>query len=511
MPLSPSELIPLPLTSLPGIQRDGTPFDSQRYIDGLWTRFYRNKPRKMGGYRAVTSLLSEKVYGMRLDLVNNTLLAHLGSESFLQQVRMTSSGLFSALNDRTPVGFTVSPNNLWQLDSFYDTAAGTLQLIAHAGQNLNEIANETEFDIYAGDLSGSGALTVTGMDPVSGGVCAVGPYLIGYGTNGRVDVSAANDFSATAESSFQAGSKIVKGFPVRGTGNGPGALLWSLDSLIRAQFLGGAGPTFGFDQVSGESSILSSQGVIEYNSNFYWVGLDSFLMFNGVIREIENDTNLDWFFNNLNFEQRQKVFVYKVPRFGEIWWCFPYGSATECTHAVIYNVRGNFWYDTELPATMRTAGAFAKVYQKPFMCDGIGDEDTDLFTLWQHESGTDLVKGIEALAIQAKIRTREFSMLEAGKDAGLRFDRQEPDFVQAGPMTVRTYGRANAKSEAVAGEDYTLLQTPDPANPQTQVISMKEGHRIVSIEFESNVSGGNFQMGKSLGIIAPQDMRYTGS
>lgn len=506
-----NSLQPISLKSLPGIQRDGTQFDNPYYIDGLWTRFYQGKPRKMGGYRAITSLLAEKVYGMRVDLTNATLLAHLGSESFLQQVRMTTGGIFSALNDRTPVGFTVSEENLWQLDSFYDTAAGTLQLIAHAGQNLSNIADETEFNIYAGDLSGSGVLTATGMDPVSGGVCAVGPYLMGYGTNGRVDWTAANDFSTTLDSAFVAGSKIVKGLPVRGTGTGPGALLWSLDSLIRAQFVDPATTIFGFDQVNGESSILSSQGVIEYNGIFYWVGLDSFLMFNGVIREIPNETNLEWFFNNLNFAQRQKVFVYKVPRFGEIWWCFPYGSATECTHAVIYNVRGNFWYDTELPSTMRTAAAFAKVYQKPFMCDGVGDEDTDLFTLWQHETGTDLIKGSQSLAIRAKFRTNEFSLIGKGQDMGLRIGRTEPDFVQSGDLQVRTYGRANAKSTAVAGETFTIPETPTPGDPQTQVVNMKEGHRLVSFEFESNVAGGNFQMGNTLGLIQPQDMRFTGS
>jgi len=68
------------------------------------------------------------------------------------------------------------------------------------------------------------------------------------------------------------------------------------------------------------------------------------------------------------------VFGFKIPRFGEIWWCFPRGSATECNHAVVYNVRENFWYDTALPdsdtvSQGRTAGVFAKTYQKPFMVD----------------------------------------------------------------------------------------------------------------------------------------------
>ena len=34
-----------------GIKRDGTVFESREFTDGLWTRFQRMVPRKMGGYR----------------------------------------------------------------------------------------------------------------------------------------------------------------------------------------------------------------------------------------------------------------------------------------------------------------------------------------------------------------------------------------------------------------------------------------------------------------------------
>lgn len=34
----------------PGIQRDGTLFDSPMYVDGKWVRFQRGRPRKIGGY-----------------------------------------------------------------------------------------------------------------------------------------------------------------------------------------------------------------------------------------------------------------------------------------------------------------------------------------------------------------------------------------------------------------------------------------------------------------------------
>jgi hypothetical protein len=83
---------------------------------------------------------------------------------------------------------------------------------------------------------------------------------------------------------------------------------------------------------------LSAASVIEYDGQYFWCGTDRFLMFNGVVREIPNNLNINYFFDGLNRNATQKVFAYKVPRYGEIWWCYPRGDATECTHAVIFNI-----------------------------------------------------------------------------------------------------------------------------------------------------------------------------
>ena len=38
------------LNPQPGIQRDGTKFDTKLCIDGQWVRFYKGRPKKIGGY-----------------------------------------------------------------------------------------------------------------------------------------------------------------------------------------------------------------------------------------------------------------------------------------------------------------------------------------------------------------------------------------------------------------------------------------------------------------------------
>jgi hypothetical protein len=220
---------------------------------------------------------------------------------------------------------------------------------------------------------------------VSGGVVVLHPYVFVYGNNGLIrNCSAGNAqdwVSADANEVNVATGKIVQGLPVRGGSNSPSGLFWSLDSLVRVSYapqsLGVAGtgnfapPTFWrYDIISSQTSIMSSQCVIEYDGVYYWCGVDRFMLYNGVVKEIPNAMNQNYFFDNLNYSQRQKVWVTKVPRFGEVWWFYPRGTSEECNDAIIYNIRENTWYDagTALGAR-RSAGYFSQVFAYPVEAD----------------------------------------------------------------------------------------------------------------------------------------------
>jgi len=115
---------------------------------------------------------------------------------------------------------------------------------------------------------------------------------------------------------------------------------------------------------------MSSSSVIEYDGIFYWVGIDRFLMYNGQVMEIPNSVNQNYFFDNINFSQRQKVWCTKVSRYGEIWWFYPRGTATECTDAIVYNVREKTWYDAgQALGAQRSAGTYTEVFPKPIWGD----------------------------------------------------------------------------------------------------------------------------------------------
>ena len=278
--------------------------------------------------------------------------------------------------------FVYNDNNLWQFDALYDTQGGTNLLLAHPGQNLSEIDSTINTPVLYGNINETvvqplkdtgGAFPTGDVIDVSGGVVSLHPYVVVYGDNGLLKNCSAGDptdwNSADANEVNVATGKIVKGLPVRGGSNSPSGLFWSLDSLVRMSYIGGVGTPaqyWRYDIISSQSSILSSQCVIEYDGIYYWIGVDRFLLYNGVVKEIPNNMNQNFFFDNLNYSQRQKVWATKVPRFGEVWWYYPRGDSDECNDAIIYNTRENTWYDagTALGAR-RSAGYFSQVFRFP--------------------------------------------------------------------------------------------------------------------------------------------------
>jgi hypothetical protein len=411
-------------------------------------------------------------------------------------------------------GFLASqlPNalNMWMFDYQYDSSTNQNYLIAHVSQNLNSISNDTGGYIFFGEVLGTGQLQYIGLPPdanATGGIVSLHPYLFYYGTDGIIGWSVAGeptnltDFSSGAGLARVWGQKIIKGLPLRaGSGTAPAGLFWAYDAVIRATFTGGA-TVFQFDVVATDTSIISENCIVDYDGVFFWAGVDRFLMFNGVVREVPNTLNLNYFFDGLQPRNRSKVFAFKVPRYGEIWWCYPREDATECTHAVIYNVRENTWYDTELPANGRSAGAFNNSFAAPILAGAVG-EGSD-FRVWVQEQGVDEIDGQVINPIRSYFETADLSAVAQGNNEFMRITRIEPDFVQSGAMTVQVTGRSNARAPEVFGTTFTFPETAQ--EPWEQIVMLKEQRRELRVRFESNEVYGDYQMGQIIGHVSMGD------
>jgi hypothetical protein len=357
--------------------------------------------------------------------------------------------------------------------------------------------------------NGSPSLTFA-VGGVSGGVLVLAPYVLAFGSNGLVINSTAsdpNDFWGTgSNAAYITDQKIIKGLIARGgPGYSPSGLLWSLDSLIRVYFSGGV-VTFSYDTISSDITVLSPSSIIELDGAYYWAGTDSFYVYNGAVRELPNQMNLNWFYDNLNYSQRGKVFAFRNRRWGEIWWCYPRGTATECTHAVIFNYREGTWYDTVLPGQGRSCAAPSQIYQYPLMGS---PEATGGYRVIQHEFGVDDIDGATSRAVEAYFETADMSLSgsQQPSNSAIECSYIEPDFIQSGDMMVSIEGRTNARSTEYNSDPVTFPATA--SLPEQEVVRLKETRRQMRFRFSSNVVGGDFQMGKVFAQTQPSDKRNT--
>lgn len=559
------------IDSKPGIRRDGTNLDGDNYSDGQWVRFQRGRPKKMGGYSRITDRvigpIRETLVWSRGDQINIFSFA----PSTISVVQVDQNGGGSSVTDLTPsTGFTSDDEYLWSVDTMYDSAAGSEKtlVLAVPTKTASNIDDQTEHAVLYAPADGSAAFqAVTDTNGVtSGGVFVSAPYAVLYGSDGKITWSNANEpqnyTTGDAGTTRLTGSKVVHGKAIR-SGSGAGGLLWALDSLNRMDYVGGVA-IFRFSKV-GACSILAESSVIEYDGIFYWIGVDRFYATEGQsIKEVPNVMNLNWFFDNVNYTHRQKIWAMKIPRYGEIWWFYPRGENTECSHAIIFNVREQSWYDCELP---RSSGYYSQVFRYPVMSSSINNDKRNLtitvgagsfspgdqiigvssgaigtllldtgtsyhmsldgeneftvgegvsnltvsgsatingydyfYSIYSHERGKNAIEDTE-LAIESYFTTADFGLpANAGLNRLTRLLRIEPDFVQTGDISVSVLSHKYANSDEVVNESVTFGSSTEFVEPVTQC-------RHIQLRFESNEVNGHYEMGKTIVWTEPGDLR----
>jgi hypothetical protein len=123
----------------------------------------------------------------------------------------------------------------------------------------------------------------------------------------------------------------------------------------------------------------------------------------------------------------------------------------------------------------------------------------DYMSLWQHEIGTNQVRNTDVNAIESYFETNDLGWVSGGPsqpspigdNKWLHVERVEPDFIQAGAMTMYVTGRPYAQSPDQVSEAY-------PFTPTTNKIDIREQRREFRLKFVSNVANGNYQLGKLL-------------
>jgi hypothetical protein len=530
---------------------EGVNYDSYNFTSNTKPATYYNlQGVTSDGYRVPRKLLN-----VVLDGVNKLIItADYSQPDFETSDKLGGIAFANVLADVSqtqivdgyfPRGWTYVPNTtyIWSIDyvnlttgfALADTSTYIVTHAACGNQGVEDPENYYVFIAAASSLNDN--VIMSPLDPntpvanlasntsvkVSGGICAVGPFLFAYGNNGLIRNSDINNPLKWADPSSEAwqqnpglandvnvcNSKIVKGVSYRGTGT-YAALFWSLDSLIMANYVG-APAVFSYSILATNISIIAPNSVVERSGDFFWLGDGRFFTFSGgQVQEVKNEYNRDWFFSSIDKDYQYLSWGCLNPEFSEIWWFFPFKGSKECNYAIIFNYQDGVWYDTPID---RSAGIYSSVSQQPIWATPIPDSsDTATYDIYLHEEGLNNVnKNGVATPIFSSFTTPVIGYTSSQNIAAEKTSSGlinnwtsmfslEPDAIISSDWVLETRVRRFANSP-VTSDDINIYGF----NSNTEKIDIKTQGRLIQFEVYNQSNDADFYLGDFMLTASPGD------
>jgi len=388
----------IPLKIQPGVYRVGTDFEgSNRWRDANLVRWHQGSMRPVGGWNEKVDVSSDLTATPRAmhSWVDNSQNGNIGIGTANELVYVNASG--SAF-DITPTSFTTGAD-----DAEVNTAYGG----SYFGTGLFGVKREgtgqfQETDVWTLDNWGEylvGCATQDGKlyewqldtgtpaaqianSPTSCKSILVTEerfiFAMQAGGNPRkiawcdredntLWTPAATNEAGDIE--LQTSGEIMCGARMRGRA----IILTNVDAHIATY----QGPpyVYGFERVGTACGAVSRKGLVAIDQGAFWMGKESFYMFDGsTARQMACDVQ-DYVFEGMNKNQITKVFAVHNSEYGEIWWFYPSQGSTECDTYVAYDYLENHW---EIGAIERTTGADQGVFDEPLWVDPTG-------VIYEHE------------------------------------------------------------------------------------------------------------------------------
>lgn len=573
-----------PITYKPGILRDGSPFQGSYSTGGQWVRFFRGQPQNIGGMKNYVLYIQTIPELLPPSSTPTAALIYYdsdGNKHILVGVSLVTQQHKYSVIDATynNIGsqtltyfkkFTNPTNTLTQfvvVISIINNVKTELILSLGMKNYLDINSNEAVSTILAKKDTGEFWTVKFKADPVknqneefkqpiptednfifkeaTGGMLYVGNRLFYYGNNGLVRWSSASQEKLNKKTNITcpflffedkysiniSTDKVIYGAEWRGGANSPTIIFWTLGSVVLISNTTGSNNqviddpddlSFSKKVLSRDSSILSSNSVVEYDGIFYWPGTQRFFVFNGVVLPLENNLNRQTFFDTIDMSKRQRVFGVKNVSRDEIWWFYPEkgkDANVGCTRAVIYNVVDNTWYDTDIE---RAAGYFDNTGGNMYtvgknLSPYEGDNNS---YVWEHEVGNDQVnlykdvdqqvKAIPSFFTTPIISYATFNPQKqvAGIDYNIGIERIEPNIVGTKKIkmtvSINTY---EYPASIPVTTTYDLTEDGELENIIRPAINERKQGRNINFTFKSEGIGSGYQMGTTFVLAEIDDGR----
>ena len=456
---------------------------------------------------------SNELTGVIREVRNTTKASHGAGDT------VTSTANYVAWGEAASGDLVLEPG-MWSLDNFGDKAICLIHdsAVFEWDSSLSN-ATDTRATIISGAPTASRHMLVSAQR-----------HLVFFGTETTIgDTSTQDDMfirfsdqedintyvpTATNTAGTQ---RLADGSQIRGAIRGRDAILvWTDTALFTMRFIGSP-LTFAFTQVGTHCGLVGQNACVEVDGSAYWMSENGFFRYAGKLESLPCLVE-DHVYDNINLESgNQMVSAGLNNLFGEVMWFYPTTGSSVVNRMVCYN-----YFDSSPQRPVWTVGTLARtmwedsaVFGSPHALEYDAATDTSFdvvgntegrTTYYQHETGTDQVKGGAVTAITANISSGDFDITQARASTGqqtgvatfrgdgefiMKIRRFIPDFISQTGNTQVTLQLRNFPNDSQASSSLG----PFTVTSSTQKVDTRARARAIALKVENTSSAQSWKLG----------------
>jgi hypothetical protein len=457
---------------------------------------------------------SNQLTGVTRGVRNTTAASHGAGDT------VTSTANYVAWGEAASGDLVLEPG-MWSLDNFGDKAICLIHdsAVFEWDSSLSN-ATDTRATIISGAPTASRHMLVSTPDR----------HLVFFGTETTIgDTSTQDDMfvrfsdqedintyvpTATNTAGTQ---RLADGSQIRGAIRGRDAIyVWTDTALFTQRFVGQPF-TFAFAQVGTNCGLVGQNACVEVDGAAYWMSENGFFRYAGKLESLPCLVE-DHVYDNINLDSgNQMVSAGLNNLFGEVMWFYPTTGSSVVNRMVAYN-----YFDSSPQRPVWTVGTLARtmwedsaVFGSPHALeyDAATDISFDVVgntegrtTYYQHETGTDQVKGGTVTAITANISSGDFDITQARTSTGqqtgvatfrgdgeflMKIRRFIPDFISQTGNTQVTLQLRNYPNDSQASSSLG----PFTVSSSTQKVDTRARARAIALKIENTSSAQSWKLG----------------
>jgi len=469
---------------------------------------------------------SNELTGVTREVRNTTAASHGAGDT------VTDTSNYVAWGEAASGDLVLEPG-MWSLDNFGDKAICLIHDSAVFEWNSAATnATDTRATIISGAPTASRHMLVSTPDR----------HLVFFGTETTIgDTSTQDDMfvrfsdqedinTYTPTAINTAGTqRLADGSQIRGAIRGRDAIyVWTDTALFTQRFVGQPF-TFAFAQVGTNCGLVGQNACVEVDGSAYWMSENGFFRYAGKLESLPCLVE-DHVYDNINLDSgNQMVSAGLNNLFGEVIWFYPTTGSSVVNRMVAYN-----YFDSSPQRPVWTNGTLARtmwedsaVFGSPHALEYDAATDTSFdvvgntegrTTYYQHETGTDQVKGGTVTAITANIASGDFDISQrrslGGQSTGMpdlrgdgefimKIRRFIPDFISQTGNTQVTLQLRNFPNDSQASSSLG----PFTVSSSTQKVDTRARARAIALKVENTASSQSWKLGTFRLDIQPDGRR----